>query len=421
MVIESAPSTSAAPQSLRRRVLFVSEAVTLAHVVRPVVLAQALDPVRYEITLACDARYLGLFGELPFAWRPIKTISTVKFLDNLAQGRPVYDVDTLRRYVRADLALLDTVKPDVVVGDFRISLGVSARVAGIPYWTVTNAYWGPYSRLPFPLPEHPMTKVFGVELSQALFDLTRPLVFALHTLPLNRVRREYGLPGLGYDLRVAYTDADQTLYADLPDFIPTASLPPHHHWLGPVLWSPAMELPEWWETLPSDRPIIYVALGSSGENVRALPVILQGLAHLPVTVIAATAGQSLGIEPPANAYVADFLPGMAAAARSQLVICNGGSLATQQALAAGVPVLGIASNMDQHLNMLCLEQAGVGTRLRVGQLTAGGVRTAAQRWLGDTGGRQAAGRLRQVISQWDTARVFVEKLEIVSAFISPPA
>ncbi|HOW76253.1 MAG TPA: glycosyltransferase [Candidatus Competibacteraceae bacterium] len=410
MVIESAWSTSAAPQSLHRRILFVGEAVTLAHVVRPVVLAQALDLACYEVVLACDNRYLKLFGQLPLAWRPIETIPTVKFLDNLARGWPVYDLDTLRRYVRADLVLLEAVKPDVVVGDFRISLGVSARVAGVPYFTITNAYWSPYSRLPFPLPEHPMIPVFGVGLSQALFNLARPAVFALHTLPLNRVRREYGLPSLGYDLRTIYTDADQTLYADIPDFIPTAPLPPHHHWLGPVLWSPAMELPDWWETLPSDRPIIYVALGSSGENVRALPVILRGLAELPVTVIAATAGQSLGIEPPKNAYVADFLPGVAAAARSHLVVCNGGSLATQQALAAGVPVLGIAGNMDQHLNMLCLEQAGVGVRLRVGRLIAGEVRTAAQRLLDDTGYRQEAGRLRQVINAWDTGRVFVEKL-----------
>jgi hypothetical protein len=69
MVIESAPRTSAAPQSLRRRILFVGEAVTLAHIVRPVVLAQALDPAQYAITLACDDRYLKLFGELPWAWR----------------------------------------------------------------------------------------------------------------------------------------------------------------------------------------------------------------------------------------------------------------------------------------------------------------------------------------------------------------
>ncbi len=247
-------------------------------------------------------------------------------------------------------------------------------------------------------------------MSQALFNLARPIVFALHARPLNQVRREYGLPSLGADLRAVYTDADQTLYADIPEFVPTAPLPPHHGGLGPILWSPEIQLPDWWARLPEDRPILYVALGSSGENERALPVILQGLAELPVTVIAATAGQPLGIAPPKNAWVTDFLPGVAAAARSHLVICNGGSLATQQALAAGVPVIGVVSNMDQHLNMLCLERAGVGMRLRVGRLTAEQVQTAAQRLLDDPNCRQAAGWWRQVIGKWDTGRVFVEKL-----------
>jgi len=394
----------------RKRILFIGEAVTLAHIVRPIMLARALDPARYEITLACDERYLKLFGELPFAWQPIQTIPTIKFLDSLAKGRPVYEIDTLRSYVRADLALLEAVKPDVVVGDFRISLGVSARVARVPYVTITNAYWGPYSQLPFPLPEHPMTQVFGVRLSQSLFNLARPLVFALHTLPLNRVRREYGLPSLGHNLPTIYTDADQTLYADIPEFIPTTSLPPHHHWLGPILWSPEIEPPDWWATLPKDRPMVYVALGSSGENDRALPIILEGLAALPVTVIAATAGQSLGIAPPKNAYVAHFLPGVEAAARSHLVVCNGGSLATQQALAAGVPVLGVASNMDQHLNMLCLERAGVGARLRVGQLTHKQVRATVEQLLGDAQYRQAASRLQRTLLDWDTGKVFAKRI-----------
>jgi UDP:flavonoid glycosyltransferase YjiC (YdhE family) len=406
----------------RRRVLFIGEAVTLAHVVRPVVLARALDPARYAVTLACDDRYLKLFGELPFAWRSLATIPTVKFLDNLARGRPVYDADTLRAYVRDDLALIEAVNPDLVVGDFRISLGASARVAGVPYFTIANAYWSPYSRLPFPLPEHPMTKVFGVGLAQALFDLARPAVFALHARPLNRVRREYGLPGLGQDVRKIYTDADETLYADIPEFVPTAPLPPRHHWLGPILWSPRVEPPDWWATLPEDRPIIYVALGSSGENERALPVILRGLADLPVTVIAATAGRPLASAPPTNAFVADFLPGIEAAARAALVICNGGSLATQQALAAGAPVLGVVSNMDQHLNMLCLERAGAGARVRVGSLTSGQVRDLAERLL-NAGWvpRPAASALRDVVRRHDTGRVFAERVAARLAALDHPA
>ena len=404
------PAQPSAPSS-PKRLLFIGEAVTLAHVVRPVVLAQALDPQQYAVTLACDPRYHSLFAELPFELRPVRTISSAQFTTALAKGNPVYDTATLRSYVREDLELIEAVKPDLVIGDFRISLGVSSRVTGVPYCTITNAYWSPYSRLPFPLPEHPMTRLLGVAISQAVFTLIRPLAFAYHTLPLNRVRRDYGLPSLGYDLREIYTHADQTLYADISNLAPTAPLPPHHHWLGPILWSPAVEPPEWWSALPGDQPVIYVTLGSSGEGDRLLPIVLQGLAGLPVTVIAATAGRSVPAQAPANAYISAFLPGTEAAARSALVICNGGSLTTQQALAAGVPVIGIAGNMDQHLNMLCLERAGAGVRLRAGRLTAERVRAAAERLLRDSGYREGAGRLMRRMQAWDTGKVFITRVQ----------
>lgn len=47
---------------------------------------------------------------------------------------------TLRKYVEADLRVLDEIAPDLVVGDLRISLSVSARLAGIPYIAIANAY-----------------------------------------------------------------------------------------------------------------------------------------------------------------------------------------------------------------------------------------------------------------------------------------
>jgi UDP:flavonoid glycosyltransferase YjiC (YdhE family) len=255
-----------------------------------------------------------------------------------------------------------------------------------------------------------VTGVLGLTLSQALFNLVSPLVFAYHTLPLNRVRRDYGLPSLGYDLREIYTHADQTLYADIPNLVPTASLPSHHHWLGPILWSPAVALPPWWLALPEYKPIVYVTLGSSGESDGLLPIILQGLKDLPITVIAATAGHSLPTHLPANVWIAAFLPGTEAAGRSTLVICNGGSLATQQALAVGVPVIGIADNMDQHLNMLCLERVGAGLRLRAGQLTAKRLQTAAEQLLYDKAYKERAGKVMQSMRNHNTRQVFPKRV-----------
>ena len=140
-----------------------------------------------------------------------------------------------------------------------------------------------------------------------------------------------------------------------------------------------------------------------------LPSILRGLADLPVTVIAATAGRAIPAELPANARAAAFLPGTEAAARSRLVVCRGGSLTAHQALAAGVPVIGIVGNMDQHLNMICLERAGVGVRLRAEQLTAERLRTTAGHLLYDEDYRKAARRFVQIVQNHNTRRFFAEQ------------
>ncbi|MCG5512187.1 glycosyltransferase [Ectothiorhodospira shaposhnikovii] len=391
-------------QKERKHILFVGESVTLAHVVRPMALARTLPPEDYRVTLACDDRYLNLFDALPGDLRPLRTIPSRDFLENLAKGKAVYDKSTLRDYVRSDLELLESTQPDLVVGDFRISLGISARLCKVPYVTITNAYWSPYSQLAFPLPEHPITRVLGVGPSEWFFARLQPMIFARHAQPLNAIRREYGLPGLGDSLQKAYTDADLTLYADIPNFVPTTSLPANHQWLGPILWSPHTPRPDWWDRLPNDRPIVYVALGSSGDQ-RILPRILRGLASLPVTVIAATSGRALD-HVPANTLTADFLPGIKAAARSSLMVCNGGSLSTQQALAAGVPILGIADNMDQHLNMICIERSGAGKRMRAGQVSPEGVNRLARRLLEDSGHAESARTWAGKMSEHDTGLCF---------------
>ena len=200
-------------------------------------------------------------------------------------------------------------------------------------------------------------------LANLLFQAARPLAFGMHCRPLNRIRREHGLPGLGNDLRRVYTDADHTLYADCERIFPTEHRPKSHRYLGPIVWSPPVPLPPWWHDLPADRPIIYLTLGSSGDPALTHRVI-QALADLPITIAASMAGAAAPAGVPANVFTADYLPGTLAAARSRLVICNGGSPTSHQALAAGVPVLGIAANMDQFLNMRAISAVSAGHVIR---------------------------------------------------------
>lgn len=392
-------------ESSRKVVLLVAEAVTLAHYGRIAMLSRALPASDYRIIVAADPRYRALDDIPGVDFHPVWTIPTSQFARALEQGRPLYDARTLIRYVEEDLALIDAVKPDLIIGDFRLSLAVSAPLRKVPYASVVNAYWSPYADIAYPVPELPFTRIIGLKLGQALFDLVRPFAFALHARPLNQVRRTYGLVPLGNDLRQIYTWANYTLYADIPELVQTRNLPGNHRFLGPVLWSTQTPLPDWWDSLPEDKPIVFLTLGSSGR-ADLLPTVLEALSELPVTVIAATAGKVALKRMPANFHSADYLPIDVASARSALIISNGGSLTTYQALTVGVPVLGICSNMDQLLNMNAVQEMGAGITLRAGKATLAEIRAAASALLEKHAYAEAARRARQAVLQHDAKQHF---------------
>lgn len=396
-----------------RRILLVAEAVTLAHYARCTRLAEALQPHGHDVVLASDPRYLQLTPEpRPFRFHPIRSIPSAQFAQALAKGRAVYDAATLTDYAKEDIALLRDVRPDLVIGDFRLSLAVAAPLVGVPYAGVINAYWSPYARIRYPVPDLPFVRLLGVGAGQRLFDIARPLAFALHAMPLNRVRRRFGLAPLPRDLRHCYSWADQVLYPDIPNAIEMAGLPANHQFIGPLLWSARTPLPDWWDALPSHRPVVYVSLGSSGD-AKLLPTVLQALGRLPVTVIVTTAGSASVANPPPNAYLADFLPGDLATKRASLMVCNGGNLTAYQAMACAVPVIGIPSNMDQLLNMQMVERLNAGKMLRASELTADRLEDMARSLLAPSSSETARARLATQIASLDLSAKIQEIVEQV--------
>jgi UDP:flavonoid glycosyltransferase YjiC (YdhE family) len=404
--VSSSNSNQQGKRTGKAKILFVAEAVTLAHVARPAVLAQALDPDVYEVFFATDPRYNQLFPELSGFRYDIWSISSADFLNALAKGSPLYSKRTLVRYVEDDLKLIDEIKPDLIIGDFRLSLSVSARLRKIPYATIANVYWCVHSNNEYTVPQLPMTRFLGIRLSNILFNMVRPLAFASHCIPMNSVRRKYGLKSLGYDLRRIYTDADEVLLADIPDYFPIAADARQHRYIGPVPWSPVSSLPSWWNDIDASKPIVYVTLGSSGR-IELLPLVLEALAQLQVTVIATTAGRAKLPSVPDNAMISDYIPGDEAAAMADLVICNGGSLTSYQAIQGGTSVLGIVSNLDQHLNMSYLSRAGIGVVLRSEHASVAHIHRVVESILGDSRYKDAAGNAQNVAQGYHPRKQFL--------------
>lgn len=354
------------------RVLFLAEGATLAHVARPLLLAAQLDPARFEIALARPPAFAWMTHNASFEVLPLDCQDSAVFTRRLDRGQPLYDLATLERYVDADLQLIDRWRPDVVVGDFRLSLAVSARLRHVPYATICDAYWSPALPLEPMLPVMGFTPYVPLAIAAPVFKAVAPLAFRLHARPLEALRRRHGLPGCGYDLRLAYTDADLRLFANpralFPEACRSASADFPGAFLGPLAWSPPDRDDLRWPE--GTGPLVYVTMGSSGDP-RVLATLIPLLEAAGARSMIASAGKTLpaGMES-GRTRICDFLPGNQLCRAAQLVICNGGSPTTNQALAHGVPVLGIARNMDQFLNMRAIERYGAGLTVRADRADA---------------------------------------------------
>ena len=80
----------------RPTILFVADAVTLAHVARPSSLARRLDPAKFSVVLACDPRYHEFLKENDFPLLRLRSIGSERFLKAAAKGQPLYDTPALR-------------------------------------------------------------------------------------------------------------------------------------------------------------------------------------------------------------------------------------------------------------------------------------------------------------------------------------
>ncbi len=341
----------------KKTVLFVGEAVTLAHVSRPLVLAQSLDPNEFDVHFACDPRYEGLLKVAPhIRYWPIRSIPSEPFVKAIDHGWFDWAKKDVESYIAQDLELFEKVRPTLVVGDYRLTLPISGAVSGAKVASLTNFHWSPYSLMRVAAPVFPPRPI-SVRIRGRIERAFKPATERTSTGVFNSVRDRYGQSELK-DFHQLVAMGDYTLYVEPPGFMPAEPLPPNHIFLGPILWSPSVAKPSWWETWNKERPLIYVTLGSSGA-AKQLPAILQHLESFGATIVVATAGRIKLDERP-NVFAADYLPGLELCAQASAVVCNGGSATAYQALSEGAPVVGLWSNLDQFYTMTTLERAGAG-------------------------------------------------------------
>lgn len=394
----------------RKKILFIAEGITAAHFTRCAVIAEGLDQNKWDIYFYTPERYHKLLTKVKKI-NNLETLPSATFLDAISKGKVAYTQEIITKYVQDELKIFDEIKPDIVIGDARFSLNISTKLRKIPFATIYNAYWSHYSPYRPSAPEIVgFTKYFPAFLNNLIFNLTKYFFYYLNARELNKVRKHFGLKHLSHDLRDFYFAGDMVLYPDTPELVPLKKVPLNHHFIGICNWIMPSPKPIWWEEAKySKKPLVLVAMGSSGP-LHSIEAILQGLENLEVEVILVTSGRDI----PHNnkvKFVCNLISYEEVLPHISLVISHGGSSSIYPALAMGVPVLAIPTNLDQHYSTKILEYTHTGLVLRSESVTSSRIKDKVSQILSSPDFQINAKSYSTAIAQYNPAKIVDKTLD----------
>ncbi len=326
-------------QRNEHRLLIFFHGYSLAHVIRPLVVARALRQREYEVLFAGRGPHAQRIAAEGFPLYDVETMPQQRMDEHLARGvYEYYDDEWIRRCVEAEQALVRQVQPSLLIADLRPTLRLTAALEGIDIAFIDAAYNLPNYSSPIRLPDY-----FPVQAG--CFDEYLTKHFAEHRT-----------------LRSAF------LMADVPQFHPSAGpVPSSHHYVGPLIEDePIADEPP--EALSDDGwntslPLIYFNAGSTGVDDRFLPAVLRALAPLSYRLLVTTAGRYDVEAPSANVRIVNYLPARLAMRQAALFIGIGGIGSIYHALAEGVPIIGAPEHLDQEYHLNRVRDLGLGLKL----------------------------------------------------------
>lgn len=370
------------------QILVLPFSTAMAHVVRLLEVSKALRDLGHEVIFGGGGPSLALARQAGFEVRPLPEIDVAWALARIWQGpQAIYSAELVAGFVQAELDLIAELRPALVVVDSRLSGGISATVAGLPWVSLLNAYATPYA-------------VNG--LLAYTFPGPPPLLGPGAEGTFNQVRARYGLPAVTKVLELL--EGNLNLMCDVPEYAAVRDAPAHYVYVGPIIWDGLPDPPSWLDNLDPDRPTIYFTMGSTGP-VEAFRAALDAFGDTEYQVLITTGGvtrpEELG-PVPANCYVAGYGPGDALMRWADVVICHAGNGTSYQALRAGLPIITWPFVQDQRWNARRQVELGVG--LTLPSLTPAALRTAVEEVQSNPSYRANAQRFQQILTGYDGPR-----------------
>ncbi|WP_005036017.1 glycosyltransferase [Holophaga foetida] len=333
------------------RFLIVPSNNSLSHLGKALALEEALVRRGHKVLVAVGEAHAP---RLRAMGRRAAVLPDIQEADGGGFPTPAWfrNPEHIRACVLAERQLLREFRPDRALGIFRFTLGLSARMEGIPCDSLICACM---------LPESP--EVLGFAADEPGLEEQRAMLQTFYRYAGSRLSRSLGLEPLA-DIR-SLLHGERTFLWDVPEFAPLPELPQVKR-VGPLSWRGWPPSPLDLEALrKGPEPLAVLSFGTCVGSAEVAEQVIGALRRLGYRVLVAAGGQEALLEGPPDPGVirAAMAPMHQILPMASLMVCHGGQMTVFEALGHRVPVLVIPFQPEQAQNGVALERIGCGGRL----------------------------------------------------------
>lgn len=359
--------------------LFSPGAYNLAETTRCIEVAKACQEDFKILFMSYGGEFEHLITEAGFAIEHLEPQITTKKAEHIYkvdQGKKLgylFSVDEVETQVLNELELIKNIKPAAVITGFNLSNSISCRVAQVPLVWLIHTTWMIDSLLEAGLMNWPDMLDFPPlnwlpDTALCWFTKRALTLTQLILRPYNKVAATYGLNPFT-SIEDIWT-GDHNLLAEPEEFC-RLNPPANYHYISPLIARLNLPIPKEILRIPRDKPLIYFAMGSSGQP-QVIAKIIEGFNNRPYRVIAPVAKllQGQNVTVPENVIVTDWLPAHKVNPMADISVIHGGIGTVMTACLAGKPIVGVGMMIEQEANLDCIVRKGFAIRIRKNRTTA---------------------------------------------------
>lgn len=404
-----------------KKILFFVESISYGHIARSLIISQWLRELNPNIVIACPPSSRTIFDQAAFEIEEINITSPAQIYQRLCQGDSMYVKENLLTYFREDDLLIQKIKPQLIISDFRftaLQLAKKYSIPGVAISEVTcHPSFQPLGTVPDSLAKPdfaPLWLLDFISQKTPMGKMINKQKIAEISIPYQEASREYGMEILPSFFHYA-SQGDLCLICDHPDLIPLNSLRSGDIFTGAVLWKREDSLPPELVNLNPEQKIVYISLGTQDSlSTDFLENYIQLLLQENLQVIVSLGKRNLTVlSQNDNLWVFDFINDSKLLPLVNLMVYPGGAMSTYQGIACGIPLLVLPAHANQHFYAEAIVNQQLGYLLRPSRLNFKKLTETTLDLLNNSKIFDSVQRFKDKLSSFNNQKKIIERIKFL--------